>query len=85
MQLGVTLPEVGQDLLGRAVVDGLAASGQDEDLVRPVDVVLVVRDHDDRAPRVARPGAVRETREQVHDVAVELGVEAGRRLVEEQQ
>ena len=79
------LTEVGEHLSGGAVVDRLAARRQDEDFVRTVNVVLIVGDDDDRAAGVTRTGAVSQGRQQVHDVTVQLGVQAGGGLVEEQE
>jgi hypothetical protein len=70
---------------GRAVVDGLAPGGQDEDLVGPVNVGLVVGDHHDRAAGVPGAGAVGQAGQELHDVTVELGVQAAGGLVQEQQ
>ena len=79
------LAEVGEYLAGGAVVDGLASRSQDEDLVRAVDVVLVVGDDDDRAAAVTGTRPMSQGRQQVHDVTVQLGVQAGGGLVEEQE
>ena len=85
VDLRQALLEVGDDVARRPEVHGLAAGGEDEDLVGPVDVGFVVGDHHDRAPRVRAVRAVGEPGQQLHDVAVELGVQAGGGLVEEQQ
>ena len=79
------LAEVGEYLAGRAVVDGLSPSGQDEDLVRSVDMVLIVGDDDDGAATVAGTSPVCQGRQQVHDITVQLGIQSGGGLVEEQQ
>ena len=79
------LTEVGEYLPGGTVVDGLPTSGEDEDLVSAVDVVLIVGDDDDRAAAVTGTSPMRQGRQQVHHVTVQLGVQPGGGLVEEQE
>ena len=83
--LGQALAEVGQHLTRRPVVDGLSACRQDEDLVGSVNMVLIVGDHHHGAPRVPRARAVRQGGQQIHNVAVQLGVQARGRLIQEKK
>ena len=82
-ELGQTLPEIGDDLAGRPEVHRLAACRQDQDLVRPIDVVLIVGHHHHRAARVPRTRPVSQSRQQLHHVTIQLGIQAGGRLIEE--
>ncbi len=73
------LAEMLQAVGRRAVVGDLAAGHEDEQAVAQVQVRDTVRDHDDRA------AVVREVGHHLHDGLVQSGIEAGRRLVQEEQ
>jgi hypothetical protein len=71
--------EVRQGVLGRPVVGDLPAGCEHEEPVAHVQAEHAVGDHDDG------PAVVGEAAQHVHHRAVHAGVEAGGRLVEEQQ
>jgi hypothetical protein len=75
----VGLAEVPEALIGRAEVGDLAALREHEQPVAQAQVGHAVRDHDHRAPIMSHVG------QQPHHRLVQAGVQAGCRLVQEEQ
>ena len=79
MSAQLVVPSSRPDLVGRAVERGLAAGGEQQHLVADVEIGQRVGDDEDDAAGVG------ELAQHRHDLAVQRGVQARGRFVEDQQ